>query len=99
MLQLEMEKLGKQLIALQKSQALLQRINSQSPCEKVESGSLFNTNKQWYFVSIGLGPVTLEEKTVFCIAPGAPLAQSVLGKRVGDAASFQGKVLRIEQLF
>lgn len=98
MLQLEMEKLGTQHQTLEKSMQLLQRTNISRESEQLQSGSLARINQTWYFVCIGLGSVELEGHTVFCLAPGAPLAQALLRKKVGDTVQFRGTEMTLEQL-
>jgi hypothetical protein len=99
MLQLEMEKLGARHLSVQRELQLLERINTSRESDTLQSGSLALINGSWFFVSIGLGKIDYQGIAVFCLAPSAPLAQSILGKRLGEKAHFRGKTLHIEELW
>ncbi|MGX1927949.1 3-oxoacyl-ACP synthase [Flagellimonas sp. 2504JD4-2] len=95
MVQLEQEKLGKQLLELDKTRALLQKADITKDADKVALGSLVKTSAAEYFIAVSSGIYTKEEVSVFCISPGAPIAQLLLGKEQGDSITFNGKQIEI----
>lgn len=98
MIQLEQEKMGRQLLENQKLLNILQRIDSSKSCKKIQSGALFLMKDKWYFIAVGLGGIELNDKPVFVMAPTSPLAQAMLGKMSGESLSFNGKSFTIKDI-
>ena len=98
MIQLEQEKLSSQLLQLQKQRDMLLRVNPEKECSTVQMGALVETDIGIYFISIGLGQVSFDEKMVFSIAPASPVAQLMLGRKVGESFSFNEKIQTIEAI-
>jgi transcription elongation GreA/GreB family factor len=60
---------------------------------------LVETNKGRFYISLGLGKLTVEEETVFAVSPEAPLGKLMLMKKAGDAFTFNDtdyKIITIE---
>jgi len=51
------------------------------------------------FVGAGLGKHSVNGQTILFLSPAAPLAKTLLDKKTGDEFSFNGRTLRIEDLF
>lgn len=98
MIQLEQEKMGRQLQETEKLKNMLERVPFQQTFEKVQSGALLQANDDLYFIAVGLGKVDVEGLEVFVIAPTSPLAQVFLGKEKGFSVKFQDRLLRIESI-
>ncbi len=60
-------------------------------------GSVVETNLGVFFISVGIGQLSLEAKKIYCIGQDAPISKFLLGKSVG---SYQwiGKELVIEHI-
>ena len=99
MVQLEQEKLGKQIQIIEEQLTLLSRIDSTKKHLKVSLGSLVHCENQWYYFSIGHGLLQVEDKAVFCLNPQAPLGTALLGKSEKDEVSFQGRKMVIQSIF
>lgn len=95
MIQLEQEKMGRQLAETQKLQTILVRINPEKVCDTVQSGSLVKTNIGAFYLAVGLGKLTVEGLETFVMAPTSPLAQAMLGKKTSDKFTFNGKSIEI----
>lgn len=91
MAQLEQEKLTKQINEFLDLENIVLKINPSRPHQKIEMGSLVETSNGWYYFSVGLGIVKLDNTTIFAINPSAPLGQLMLGKTAGDQVEFNGK--------
>lgn len=92
MIQLEQERAGNQLAQAEQLLLNLQSINVLLPAaETVQLGSLTITNKGNFYVSVGLGKITIDDETYYAISPTAPIAVALLGKRVGEGAMFNGQ--------
>lgn len=98
MVQLEQEKLGNQLLELDKTKAILQKVDITKESSKIVLGSLVKTSTANYFIAVSTGIYDKEETTVFCISPGAPIAQLLLGKEQGDSFVFNGKEIHITEV-
>ena len=95
MVQLEQEKLYKQLAAFTHMKGILNQLDPKIKHNKIGLGSLIHTSQGWYFLSVGLGEISVEELLVFALNPQAPLGKQLLGKRVGEEVEFNGNKLEI----
>lgn len=97
MIQLEQERAGHQLRQAEELLLALQSINILlPPAEVVSLGSLAVTSKGTFYISVGLGKVTMDGQPYFVVSPSAPVAMALFGKRVGDTATFNGQTLVVE---
>ena len=99
MVQLEQEKLAQQLQELNRTKAVLQKIDIEKKTDKIRLGSLVRTSLAQYFIAISAGVFKQEGNLIYCISSGAPIAQLLLGKEVGETFSFNGtshSVLEVE---
>lgn len=90
MAQLEQEKLTKQINEFLELKTILKQINPARTHNKVELGSLVETNNGWYYFSIGLGAVNYEDTRMFCMTLQAPIGKLLEGKKVGESVVFNG---------
>jgi transcription elongation GreA/GreB family factor len=95
MVQLEQEKLTKQLNEFLKQQRILLSINPSSHHQLIQLGSLVETKHAWYYFSIGIGLIPLEKTAVFAINPDSPLGQLMMMKKSGESVTFNGIVTEI----
>ena len=95
MIQLEQEKLGTQIVQLEKDLSHFQRLDKKGPYKEVRSGALIETSGILVFIGPGLGPIEWNDKKIACISLAAPLAKVLLGKKPGDKAYFNGKEIEI----
>lgn len=98
MIQLEREKLGRQLQEAEKTKTVFKRISKTKNTAKVGLGSLVQTNRATYFISISAGRLVREGTEIFCISAATPIGRMLLGKSPGDLIHFNGaqqKVLKI----
>jgi len=98
MLQLEREKLGRQLLQTEKMQQLLNKIPLENKSEVAVLGSMVRTSKTNFYLSIPMGKVIIGSTTTFCVSVNSPIGQLLLGKKVGDPFIFNGQSLTITNL-
>ncbi|RDY59743.1 3-oxoacyl-ACP synthase [Flagellimonas nanhaiensis] len=91
MVQLEQEKLSRQLLELEKTRSVLLRIDVNQKSDKISLGSLVKTDLANYFVAISSEVFKQKDLTVFCISAGSPIAQNLMGKEMGEAFYFNGQ--------
>jgi hypothetical protein len=90
MMQLEQEKLGKQLKEALEKVAELKEINITPVSKQVIKGSLVETGKGFFFLSVGLGKLPIGSETVFAISAHSPLGSKLLGLRENEKTEVNG---------
>lgn len=95
MLQLEREKAGQQLAEIEKLNQLLSKINTTKSSEIIGLGSAVFTSNVNYFIAISSGELHLKEYSFYGISPSTPIAQLLLGKRVGEQIQFREAKFKI----
>jgi len=93
MLQLEMEKAGRQLESVRAMQEVLSKIKLSKKSEYAGLGSLVITDKATYFLAVSLGVVTIADSDYVVISLKSPIGKQLLGKRVGDILAFNGTLI------
>jgi hypothetical protein len=88
MLQLEMEKAGQQLAAINQMKATLTKINIEKTSKNISLGSLIITNKYNYYLAISAGKIVFDGDEYFAISTNSPIGKELLGKTVGNIISF-----------
>lgn len=99
MMQLEQEKLSHQLKELQDQKSELKKIDISKHSSQIAKGTLIQSDKGFLFLSIGLGKISVADKTVFAISPQSPLGLKLLGKKENDIVEMNGVKYTIEKLF
>ena len=89
MTQLEQEKLSNQLSQFSIQKETISKLGQDST-DKVQLGSIVKTDKAIFFVSIGLGKITIDKQDLFCISTSSPIGQLILNLKAGDSYTFNG---------
>jgi len=94
---------------LNKSEALLSRtrklkkelslINLDKKFEKVEFGSLVITNQENYFISFGMGKITVDDADYYAISLASPIGQVLRHKVMSNIVTFQGREILVDSVF
>ena len=98
MLQLEMEKAGQQLSAVQQMQQTLAKINSSKQSTNIALGSVIKTSSAYYYLGISAGELTIKETVYFAISPSSPIGKLLMGKKVEDTFIWRGKEIKIDRV-
>ena len=99
MLQLEREKLGKQLANNELNLEILAKINSKGPSSKVGLGSLVVTSKAQYFLGISAGAFQHGSRSVYCISMATPIGKLLLGRATEDKVTFNGEEITVVAIY
>jgi len=83
MTHLELEKLGNQLQGLETNLRKLNAFENSKPSLMAQAGSLIRTERNQFWISIGVGEVSVENNKYYVISPISPIAQQLLGKEIG----------------
>lgn len=98
MMHLEQEKLNHKLKEVLDQKAVLDKIDASKTHQVVALGSVVKANEMWLFVSSALPKITVEDKTIFAVSLNAPLANQMMGNRVGHSFKINGKQYTIESV-
>lgn len=97
MIQLEQEKLSSQLSQFAQQKETISKLNAETTA-KVQLGSIVKTANGTFFISIGLGKVTIGNETIFCISTSSPIGQLILNLNVSDHFNFNGISNRVIEI-
>ncbi len=98
MLQLEMEKAGQQLAGIVVMKTILSKIDISKTTKKAHLGSVIYTTSANYFLSISAGKLVIDDVIFFAISVSSPIGKQLLGKKVNDDFTFNGKKITILKL-
>ncbi|MGB7841749.1 MAG: transcription elongation factor [Salinimicrobium sp.] len=100
---------GEMLTEYEKNAAYLDRVQSMKETlanldhthrsEVVRPGSVVETNSTYYFISIPLGEIDVENGSkVYAISTDAPIYKELEGKKAGDKVNFEGNTFEIVKI-
>ncbi|WMJ75550.1 3-oxoacyl-ACP synthase [Cytophagaceae bacterium ABcell3] len=95
MMHLEQEKLAKQLSDAKASFQAIDQLDPNKTYDKVTHGSLAITTGGNLYFSVSIGKVDLEGETYFALSGAAPLANVLMGLKVGETGVFNGKKYKV----
>jgi hypothetical protein len=98
MMQIEIEKYMRQMAEYQKQMQALQAIQLQAEYTIALAGSLVQTSRGNYFLSVGLGKISVEGQDFWAISPTSPIGELMYKKTVGHQFSFNGTKFAIEYI-
>lgn len=98
MMQLEQEKLMKQLQMMLMNKDFLQRMNTNEKSQVVKSGSLVKTDSSIFYVSVALGNLEYNQQQIVVLSSTAPIIQSMKGLRIGDTFSYNKMTYTIRHI-
>ena len=90
MMQLEQEKVRKQLQEALEQKSEMEKINASLTKKLIGKGSLVKANNMFFFISIGFGKVIVDNQSVIILSPQSPLGIKLSGKKVNDTAEING---------
>lgn len=93
--QLDKDMYARQLLENRQELAAFLSFASQQPSASVQPGSLVSCEKYFFFVAGGIGKMQFEGNSLLIISPRAPIAQQLIGKRVGDRFKFNNQEFEI----
>lgn len=86
----EMHKAKRQLGEAKVLLAELKQINVNTTNELIDKGSLIQTNKGIFYLSIGLGKMTIDNQKIFVLGVQSPIGRLLLHKKPTDEFSYNG---------
>ncbi len=73
----------------------LEKLDPSNLNKELTINTLVITNKQKFYVSVGLGKIILAEAEFYAISPLAPIYQALKEKATGDTVAFNGQKITI----
>ena len=95
MLQLEMEKAGKQLRSVLQLKETIIKIGISKESDTVHLGSIVITNNINYFISVSAGKLSVEGNDYFAISTHSPIGKMLLGKQSNITIIFNDTSIQI----
>lgn len=99
MMQLEQEKLGKQLDICLQQKKILEQIDSGKEFKQVEFSSIVETNSGNFFISISSREILVDDQRYMPISVQSPLAKVMVGKTMNQEFSFNGRQFKIKSIY
>jgi hypothetical protein len=96
--QLEKDMYARQLIENKRELSVIMETDCNAISSGISSGSFIKCGTANFFILAGLGKINYEGDAIYVISPNAPLAKSMLGKRIGDTFLFNKQTLEIEEI-
>lgn len=91
MMQIERDKAAERLATAMKLEQVLSEINPEQVHESVALGSLVKTERGYFYLSVPLGKVKMEEGFFWAISPVSPVGRLMMGLRKGESYAFNGQ--------
>ena len=98
MINIEWNKLSVQLSEYDRLGNILNRIEEHKPNGNVVLGSIVVTDAAKYFISIPAGEIKSGHEKFYAVGIKAPIAQILLGKKVGEKMTFNGRQFTIKEI-
>lgn len=96
MLQLEIEKAGKQLLTIQQMQSVLNKIDVLKTSKIICLGSIIETQNATYFLSVSVGKIVVCGNPYFAISTASPIGKQLLGKSENDSLFWNGTQINLK---
>ena len=98
MLHIEREKLGNQLLELQKLIEILLRIQLHNMSKTIKLGSLVYTSQSNYFIGISAGALKVGSELFYAVSKQSPIGELLFGACIGDVITFREQNFIIEEV-
>jgi len=96
---LQKEMHARQQAEHEREHAALLRVRTDALCTQPLPGAFIQCRDIAFFIAAGLGKQSVDGQTILFLSPAAPLAKTLHDKKTGDEFTFNGRTLRIEDLF
>ncbi len=98
MLHLEFEKISGQVEQFNNLRRTVSQIPSGSSSLEIGFGTVVETSGANYFISIPAGEILVEKIKYYAVGISSPVAQLLLGKKVGDSFVLNGNRIQIKEI-
>lgn len=98
MLQIEQDKVRKQLYDALEQKAVFERIDTRPGTLQIALGSLVKTNKAYFYLSLSLGKISVDGSTVIALSHQSPLGSKLFGLKIKEKLMINGIEYIIEYI-
>lgn len=98
MMQIEQEKIMKQLHEVNEMKAQLVKLGINQPNSKVILGSLVKTNQGIFYIAAAIGKLIINGSEVYVLSPKSPLAQKIMNLKEKQEIALNKKQYIIEKI-
>ena len=98
MMQLEQEKISRQIDEVLAQKAVLQKLDSNTKPEQISRGSLVKTNKGYLYLSVALGKLSVDGVPIIVLSPQSPLGLKLMGLARDASIEINGVQYAIEEI-
>ena len=88
MIQQEIDKLSAAIAEAVTQKQLLELISTQRIYDTVQTGSIVETDKNVFYISVAAGAIVIDNKKYLAISPASPIGSKMIGLKQGDAFVF-----------
>lgn len=99
MIKQEINKASQQLAIYEKMAEVLMRMKPEEKPSKILLGSLIHTNEGWYYFSISLGQVVVNDTKIYVLSMASPLGSEMFNKIKGAMVEFRGRKIEILEIY
>ncbi|AWL09389.1 hypothetical protein HME7025_01533 [Aquirufa nivalisilvae] len=99
MMQREMDKCSALIDQNRHSMQIIQHVPIHRTYESIDKGALIVTDRGSYYMLVGLGKISLEQKDYFAISPESPIGSLFLGKKVGEYILLREQKITIQGIY
>jgi transcription elongation GreA/GreB family factor len=99
MMQIEQEKIRKQLKEVQEMKAIFVKINPLINSSKINLGSVVQTNIGNFYIAVSIGKLNVNNTELFVISQQSPIANKLLGLTVNDQIELNARKIIIQAIF
>lgn len=99
MIQLEQEKIGKQIQEWENQKLILKKIDLCKDQQQITIGSLIETNQGWFFIAVNLGKIPFNDHQIMVISNQSPIARSFIGFKVKEKLLFNNTEYLIKTIY
>ena len=98
MLQIEQENIRRQLRETQEQKTIFDGIDPLLSHAEIRKGSLIKTNKNWFFISAGVGKIKHEDIIIISLSLLSPLGLKLIGKKINESIIMNAAEYKIESI-
>jgi len=99
MMQIEQEKISKQLSELKSQKNELEKISLNTSATKIGPGSLIETNKGYFFIAVSIGKIKTNGKEIFVVSNLSPIGRSFIENKSGQKFELNNTIYEILNVF
>ncbi len=97
--QIDSDRAGLQLFEGKKQLSQLKMVNVEAIYHDAQPGAFIICNEANYFIATSIGRKEIDGEKVNIISTGAPVALQLIGKKKNSKISFNGKEIKILEIF